>query len=137
MVFSESVIITHLTPAVGSFCIVFMMVSCSALNIDLLSFFVLIADRLRPRILLFLPSMTRRCRSLCGRCILRLPVLRIRRGIFRLALLSSFYRETNPYFPHHRCTMAFLYSWEFSPLFFHRCSFVREVLHRVFISHFH
>jgi hypothetical protein len=47
--------------------------------------------------LLFLPSLTRRCRSLCGRCIFRLPVLRIRRGTFRLAFVFSFYRETNPF----------------------------------------
>jgi hypothetical protein len=64
----ESINITPVTLVVGSFFIAPMMASCSVLNIDncLLSFFVSIADRLRPRILLFLPSLTRRrwCRSL-------------------------------------------------------------------------
>jgi hypothetical protein len=54
MVLSESVNITPLTTVVGSICIVSMIASRSALNIDdwFLIFVVLIADRLQPRILL-------------------------------------------------------------------------------------
>jgi hypothetical protein len=85
--------------------------------IVLLSFFVLISDRLRPRILLFLPSLTRRCRSLCGRCFFRLPVFGIRCRIFHLVFFILFYRETNPYLSHRRCTMVVLYSREYSPMF--------------------
>jgi hypothetical protein len=81
MVLSKSVNITPLTPVVGSFCIAPMKASCSALNINDWSLILLRvdADRLRPRILLFLPSVTRRCRSLCGCCNFCSPVLGIRR----------------------------------------------------------
>jgi hypothetical protein len=84
----DSVNITSLTPVVGSFCIAPMMASCSALNIDNWSIILLRVDRLRPRILLFLPSF--RCRSLCGRCIFRLPVLAIRHGDFIICFFSRF-----------------------------------------------
>jgi hypothetical protein len=58
--------------------------------ICLLSFFVLIADRLRPRILLFLPSLTRRCRSLCGRCNIRFQFLEFGAEYFVLCSFSHF-----------------------------------------------
>jgi hypothetical protein len=66
---------TPFAPVVGSFVIASMMASCSALNIDDWSHILLRVDRLRPLILRFLPFLTLRCRSLCGRGIFRLPVL--------------------------------------------------------------
>jgi hypothetical protein len=84
--YSESVNITPQTPVVGSYCVYdgFLFRAEYWWLVSYISFFVLIVDRLRPRILLFLSSFTRRCGSLCSCCISRLPVLGIRRGIFRL-----------------------------------------------------
>jgi hypothetical protein len=69
------------------------------------------------------------CKSLCGRCIFRLPVLGIRCGTFRLVFFFSIYRETNPYLSHRRCTYhdGLIWSGVFFT-FFHQCSFFREVL---------